>query len=424
MTIMYVRFPPPTKNPKMLQKRIPAKSAAWGAEMWIVVPLLLFVCAVPFFTVMQQSADGPVPNGLQAALAAPTPKKNGPLFVLHVGPAKTATTSLQYMLNQYEPLLLEDNYVYVGANSTSLSNPFDGRCLRRLKKGDSSCWKIFMSELETHRKQGHNIVLSNEVISLQANTNEIVWDLLKAAIQPWMPNVRVIVGYRHLHNFVPSTHYELQRNQRWPSVKEHGKPVTPFTKFYEDLFNKEELISGPIPSSAATIRKFSEHYNVSVLDIESTEQVSEFVCRLLPNAKRACKQHQEQPPTMPSLNQNDAGQVNYDSLAIVAFNNLVLKKEQTRKYVRAKVKYFNEVRLGNGPNDFPLDCLSPDQEKELLNLSIRHAKESRLPTIDEEAIRKSFEKAKAKKKFCSINATLAYEIPEWKEYFGLAKTAW
>ena len=39
-------------------------------------------------------------------------------------------------------------------------------------------------------------------------------------------------------------------------------------------------------------------------------------------------------------------------------------------------------------------------------------------------IRVNFAKARDKKKFCSINATAAFEDPIWTDFFMKAKTEW
>jgi len=42
------------------------------------------------------------------------PSSDRPVFALHVGPPKTATTYLQYGLTDYRDVLKKDNYVYLG----------------------------------------------------------------------------------------------------------------------------------------------------------------------------------------------------------------------------------------------------------------------------------------------------------------------
>lgn len=349
----------------------------------------------------------------------PAPEKK-PLFVLHVGPPKTGTTSLQHMIESYESQLFEDNYFSTG--NASFIDSFNV-CTRRVRKAgrNTECWSKLNRTLEAHRSLGHNVILSNEMISVQAQAVDY-WELIVSLLDPWMPNVLVVVGYRHLHNFLPSTHYELQKNQRWPSSIERGKSVTPFVKFWNQNHGRDLL--GPIPTPATVIKQFrAAQYNVSVLDIETKEQIREFFCRILPDAARTCQHHQSQPPVLHLLNTNDKGQVNYDSLAIIAFTRHYLKKDQTRKYVRSRVKEFNEKGLKRGPNDFPLTCLTLDQQIQFLEESITHARSAGFSNMEND-VRVDFAKTKDKRKFCSINATVAFEDPIWTDFFMKAKTEW
>ena len=346
------------------------------------------------------------------------PVKNQPLLVVHVGPPKTGTTSLQHMIGVYEPQLMEDNYFFAGGSSFIDSFNI---CTRRMVSSPNvthECWTNIFNATEGHRKAGHNFILSNEVLSLRAN-DEQYFDVLRRVIDPWMPNILVVVGYRHLHNFVHSTHYELQKNERWPSLRERGKNVDSFVKFWQANHGKVSI--GPVPTPAAVMAHFRNlHYNVSVLDIETKEQISEFFCRVLPNASHTCQYHKVQPPFIPTLNTKDLGRVNYDSLALLAFEQKMFKKTQTRGYVRAKIKRFNERVLKHGPDDFVLKCLDSNQEEDFLQESMDHARAAGFYDLDD-AIRSDFAKAKEKKKLCSINAPVVFWQEAWQAFFRGAK---
>jgi hypothetical protein len=362
-----------------------------------------------------------------AKTAAVKTEKPAPRLVLHVGPPKTGTTSLQYMLKLYESQLRKDGYYYTG-NETAMS---DFRlCLKRIKKagGPVECWTDIVDGLERHRLQGQSVILSNEIFSWYVRQEPIFWKLVQEALRPWLPHLTVVVGYRHLHNFLPSTHYEVQKSQRWPSQIERGKYVTPLTKFWRERFHREEQLVGPMPTPAAVLKQFQNaNYTVSMLDIERNEQIEEFLCQVLPNAPQTCQYHAEQKRNgtdnaIPSLNKNDAGQVNYDSLALIAFQQDLLKAEQTRKYLRQRVKSFNEVTWKRGPNDFPLDCLTDSEDAQFLQESLQHAHASGFTSKDmDDELTLNFYKTKANKKFCSINATLAFEEKRWYNFFHNAK---
>ena len=348
-----------------------------------------------------------------------------PLFVLHVGPPKTGTTSLQHVLSAYQNILLEDSYHYLG-DAKLLGGDFT-RCLNKLernhKKGDRLCWELFIELLEYHRKLGNNIILSNEVFGLHTR-RPFAWNLLHDYLGHW-PLVEIVVSYRHLHNFMPSAHFELQKNLRWPGPPEHGKFVTPITKFWRRDCSRSNI--GAVPTPGAVIARFGAHYKVKVLNIESHDQISYFLCSILEGANRTCAYHSTNSSFVPpALNQRSDGQLNYDALALMAWKNKLLKNEQTRRYLRDKIKYHQEVTLKKDPNDFPLDCLTLNQEQRLLEESLQHARDCGLDTTGEldTNLRLDFAKAKAAHKFCSINATLAFADTNWQAFFAEAKTVW
>lgn len=350
-----------------------------------------------------------------------------PLFVLHVGPPKTGTTSLQYMLKAYEKILLNDSYHYVG--NAKIMGGFFTRCMKKMErknhtKPDELCWENFIGVLEFHRKLGHNIILSNEVIGFHA-LRPFTWKLIHGYLGRWS-RVQIVVSYRHLHNFIPSAHFELQKNQRWPGPPEYGKFVTPFTMFWNNSCNHSFV--GPVPTPRAVMARFSAHYKVKILNVESHDQVSDFLCKILDRAYDTCAYHRTNSSIVkpPDLNQRDDGQLNYDSLALEAWRNNLLKNEQTRSYLRTKIKNFQEIQLGLTPSDFPLDCLDQHEEARLLEESLQHARDCGLDLDIEtgKSIQSSFFKAKGTNKFCTINATLAFANETWQKFFADAKTVW
>ena len=204
------------------------------------------------------------------------------------------------------------------------------------------------------------------------------------------------------------------------------KFVTPFTMFWNNSCNHSFV--GPVPTPRAVMARFSAHYKVKILNVESHDQVSDFLCKILDRAYDTCAYHRTNSSIVkpPDLNQRDDGQLNYDSLALEAWRNNLLKNEQTRSYLRTKIKNFQEIQLGLTPSDFPLDCLDQHEEARLLEESLQHARDCGLDLDIEtgKSIQSSFVKAKGTNKFCTINATLAFANETWQKFFADAKTVW
>ena len=134
------------------------------------------------------------PSANEAILSYPDANKtlhkanedDRPYFILHVGPPKTATTTLQTELTKFDfNILLMDNYVYLGQRMIDPNNMWrhlHGNLLKVLKDRDCQvavnkarlsnqtwpeCWVEFLDTLEKRRKEGHSIILSEENFSIK-----------------------------------------------------------------------------------------------------------------------------------------------------------------------------------------------------------------------------------------------------------------
>lgn len=150
---------------------------------------------------------------------------NKPWFVLHIGPQKTATTTIQSGLDKHSQLLAqEDRYYYLGQGASldhhprrSMPNgekPFWNRFLIQymsyLERADENSrehFEEFKQRLEWHRGQGHHVVLSSELYGSRMNTEyHHVWKGLKDVLSGF--NVRVVLAYRHFMDWIPSNYYQ------------------------------------------------------------------------------------------------------------------------------------------------------------------------------------------------------------------------
>jgi hypothetical protein len=197
-----------------------------------------------------------------------------PYFVIHMGPPKTATSSLQEELTarHYRNLLAADNYVYTGAymkdgqlmrfdtysTSNSKNKSKNNNATRAIKQAMTdlecqaavhkartssnhhtattydynatiissrsddwyppSCWQHFLRALDEF--QGRNILISQEIMSFRlirtdAGLAPVDWVALQQALSGrW--NLLVVVAYRRLTEWLPSA---KQQNERWNALK-------------------------------------------------------------------------------------------------------------------------------------------------------------------------------------------------------------
>ena len=204
--------------------------------------------------------------------AASTTKDNDkPLFLLHVGPPKTGTTTLQYFLSEYRDSFAKDNWLYVGRwydeegewmgyHDPPFAQMTEFECqvhtyaddsqdeewglvaiyndyLESFEDGYNStqevppelrfdwthnihapeCWKRFLAEMHRIRRAGMNVLVSDEMICIRGhNQEEFHFDMLKDTLSPdW--NVQIMATYRRFHAWLPSekNQYDQYKLSDW-----------------------------------------------------------------------------------------------------------------------------------------------------------------------------------------------------------------
>jgi len=179
-----------------------------------------------------------------------------PRFVLHVGPLKTGSTSLQCAFSTLRTELGADGYVFMGTthdldkcppqddddedddnddtrqsssrgDSAVHERTFYGAlslaakgCHGQLKEMEIGtkqhrrqqpdvyppCWSKFLTLLDAYRRNGTSIIYSEENISTMAVGSGFPYRHLLIALQDW--DVHVVVVHRHLFDWLPSAHNE------------------------------------------------------------------------------------------------------------------------------------------------------------------------------------------------------------------------
>jgi len=156
---------------------------------------------------------------------------NKPRLILHVGPSKSATTSLQTDLTSVQRDLEADGYSYAGRYYNPYTNITSGEYF--LNRSETTlltaahtmlkhceleprveCCRNFSAELRaySHAKKQRNIILSEEPFGNQWQHHED-WEAIRDAIQDdW--DVTVVVGYRRFYAWLPSARYQRERTDR------------------------------------------------------------------------------------------------------------------------------------------------------------------------------------------------------------------
>jgi hypothetical protein len=355
----------------------------------------------------------------------PRPERKKPRMFLHIGPHKSATTSIQCALYHYGPQLRNDSMVFLGKVDAGWCNfgkiQQDSR-IRTIDKciKDESCWTNMTQEWKDYAKQGIDMVLSKEVLSDWASSKhskpefrERFWGSLGSALQGW--NVTVLLTYRRYFDWLPSAfnqhayHTRLQTNQPWPRQDE---PVETFENFLIKV--QEGTKTPPYPFLDDILEySFPPSWKVHIMDLEESEDiVSTLICDVL-QANYTCQNYQPLPPSRES----SIKELMYDYINIqgLHWGWMRLGKRGTR--MRATRDFLDQYDMSNVAYDCP--------DHMLLNTFLDHSLELERKILgnvtDEEE--HSWRFWKGMKKFCTVNATkLLLKQPEqWKKFYQSLK---
>jgi hypothetical protein len=419
---------------------------------------------------MKVDNNASIRGSIEAALATPSaqpaivsypntnisrPENNSrPYFILHVGPPKTATTTLQSELGKYQQQLIKDNYVYLGQILRSEDNIFDhwhNLLLKILKdrpcqedvnkarinrKEPPECWQLFWELLTERKYEGRNIIMSEEDLAIKyahmddLGRTSIDWPSLKMVLeaQGWEPIV--VVGYRRLYEIMPSAKQQWDQwtpnNEgltQWPPKGRSLQPL--FPEVLKDSRLYDDYVPHYIPRTIQwsytdhLVKTISPHLPVRLMNVHDPLSVrSTFLCRVLPYAPNACRASQMDDTEHGEVHKNTEKSLYYDAIATEAANRGWFDKDLfDRHRVGLELQeYFENERKGD-PKQLPLICPNTTQLMLLLERSL--IKEQQILSTEvatrtrDEHIR-GFWEAASKNKFCWIDVDKALEDPHWE----------
>jgi hypothetical protein len=364
-----------------------------------------------------------------------------PLLILHVGPPKTATTTLQNFLSHYRTLLRQDNYDFVGTfpGENMDHNPFlsgvgrsCGRSVHRAimhgkKPMDVACWARMKKELAKSRQTGVNIILSEENLSVDTYSLRPIFELLVQE-QEW--SVKIVVAYRRFHEWIISAKNQAERpssrqlrRNRW--TQQSGLPTLPHYPYIEEVINGSRQM--PMWYTDNVVRRYEEagfdSNDVVVWNLHANDYsniVESFFCDVLTGAVKTCAESQrlrakDIPRANPSM------PLEYDMLAVAAAEQGLVNLTFVRANVAIVAQVQQEHFLGKTARDFAMKCLPRHELEPLLQTAIQYESEllpefhsSKLGRV---ALKASFELAVQDKKYCSVDTETVLQDPAWQAFF-------
>jgi len=357
----------------------------------------------------------------------PATKTERPLLILHVGPGKTGTTSVQNTLENETKALESDQCTYIGNNEGPLDKTKSYHCENHEPR--KGCTRVLGDEmmdlLKTYSKSyNHTLFGSNEFLYDMKDHRIMAWVNATQNLYQW--NVQVVVSYRRLHEYLPSfynQHYKKNRistesqtygHHNWPGIDGNYKLPT-FPEYLENRVNHEvDLIKHDTVSTYEAWRKY---FNVSIFNVhQEGDLTTNFVCEIL-KTETLCNEL-----TRRFVAKNEGTRSNtativfdYDIMGVTAWEKgLIHPFLDSRNPLREDIKKHHQKQLNS--TKLPMVCPNATILERLRESSWKHEKwaepftEKPVSSFDE-----SWEHMLPK--FCSVDAEAALQLPEWKTFF-------
>ncbi|CAB9526107.1 expressed unknown protein [Seminavis robusta] len=365
-------------------------------------------------------------------------------MVIHIGPSKTGTSTIQRETIAMEPFLAKDNFVYIGkfadrkfrqpTHAPVLLN--HDRCFQEAATAwkqnhtshfnETPCWKDRVSGIMKYYHKNTSIILSDEGYSYKSRfDNRTFYQLLSVAFEDW--NVVVVPAYRRYAEWLLSASKEVNRKgclgPKAPWKHNKGRPCMDLWKMTDRDRKSTEFGASYYKNLDASLPAWRESgFRIALLDFHGEEHLTcNLFCNLIPNTPNTCKECRKRPPNR--LNAQSSSFTAYNDILFAAEEQGVLPDsmlQKTRYEATMELTHYHSTILGKGLKDLPLICPKPAHLDQLLNKSLAFEKMV-MPTAYylelQEVHRAAFwEIANEKKEFCSVDAKMLLNgKTSWRE---------
>lgn len=420
------------------------------------------------------------PAPIKPATIKPAPIKQK--IILHVGPHKTGSTSLQCTLEKIRDQLEKDNIAYIGrpeCANAGISIDKEKRaefklfenalvtgyqCHKELNEEDinvtKSCWTEFVNRLKFYKKSGKNIVFSDEAMSHRIvgidgyrPSIEYPWKTLQSTLEGMGWFVDILIVHRPLYDYIPSVYEEQFKPghnkallARWFNDEKNeghcpshsGRKIPrPYDMKTKEITIGRLLSPGQnlSPTPLQVYETFQSHgFNVILVDMllsmfdgdREINFIEHIICNIIPGSKHTCNALKDYLETTKNK-MNPSVSLNYDFLAVEACQRGLLNGTLfSRNEAREIIKSHQEVELGHDANDFPLICPDDQILKEILRIDIRNEERicNTYGSLCDWDQKKAYHEnqfwkiVNSKKQFCEVDAKAVISDPHWIRFFS------
>eukprot|EP00529_Nitzschia_sp_RCC80_P005887 CAMPEP_0113470346 /NCGR_PEP_ID=MMETSP0014_2-20120614/16393_1 /TAXON_ID=2857 /ORGANISM="Nitzschia sp." /LENGTH=1026 /DNA_ID=CAMNT_0000362903 /DNA_START=63 /DNA_END=3140 /DNA_ORIENTATION=- /assembly_acc=CAM_ASM_000159 len=355
-----------------------------------------------------------------------------PYLLLHVGPQKTGSSTLQSAWDIMATTLEEQDNYHVEHITPEHGDfecdvgPWGG--FRDCKAG-----KVLKDTVATAHSKGQNLILSDE------NLDQRFVGPLRDLIDESMWQVKVVVVYRRIYEWLVSWYNQINKttnvdsegkvlideqgnpyreeHKRWPD--EGGVNVKTFTDWYKEYIQYWQ------PTELISKHRSVEFYNLyestfpNVVTIYNMNQVpsgnfvTDFMCNVVENATQSCTALQNNEIELPTV--NPSVKLGHDILAVAAYKAGLVDRTLSRQDVVAAIsKYVDDNHVL-----FPIECNDEvvDQIRDWFFGSEAVMFPDEWSGSKREELFGVFDSFVAKGKLCDIDVSKTLEDKNWKDFF-------
>ena len=357
---------------------------------------------------------------------------NRPQLVLHIGPQKTGSTTLQYAWNA--PKLLKNVMRKEDDFDFYFINPYRGffDCDMIGDRWDNCKASDKMKEiLSTASEERRNLLLSDE------NLDDRFADALRAVIDDNQFRVRVVVVYRRIHQWLPSWYSQINKTANkdsngkllrnhdgqperqphnfWP--RDGGVHIPSFTDWYKQFVSAYHSSALAVNHPSLSFKRAYDHLfdDIQVFDMgQEGDFVTNFMCQMIPEASTTCQRltdgEIDLPLSNPSVN------VEHDILSVQAYERGLIEAKLSRPQVVEEVR----AHISDSGITLPRKC-DDDVTKQIHDWLF----ESEMLMFHTDwtsdltkALDTSFDKDYNKGKLCDIDIESVLEDKAWIDFFA------
>jgi len=346
-----------------------------------------------------------------AGCSALVENNNAKFCVIHVGPHKTGSTSLQeFFLVHHNDDLKKDNYespqFLNGRGKDHAALAFCIRteltgmlCSAKIQRDRIEYFESFVDDAAAH---GSNILLSSEELD-RPNLNITQ---LTSVLVPHQYKIHVVVYYRRFYDWIHSIHNQVTKGM--------GSQHLTFVQWLTDeaLENYREIYSVSVYNR---YKETAGIFNVSVVnmheDPDNFNTNARFACDHMDNAPHLCRIAK----SIPAEHINPSKSLDWQLFRknIDIYHSIDLSNLKKNTWEKIKVKFYEMT-------DIPRLCLSPQWKDKLLQKSLESEKtltpESWYNSKEGlENLKSDFE-GKINSKLCSMDIERILLSSDWQDF--------